>query len=219
MRVDGNGDASEGSTLDNLLLLMERKLVSVANVIGTTLEVASDSAGSCDATMVTPTWSSACDYNLFNAISTLAPGAAPRVEFPPLPDVSNHARLHDIKILEPDVRVPLHVASRARRRNYNHNWHFQDRWAALVPWAEAIVGGDGRVSQARCKVCSHMEGWKKLLVPILPKIDSLWKHARRCKALTTFGRVKKGEFYFLSTNQHVKNEHVFFACHTTSVVQ
>ena len=53
----------------------------------------------------------------------------------------------------------------------------------------------------------------------MPKIDSLWKHAGRRKALMTFGRVKKGKFYFLSTNQHVKNERVFFAHYTTSVVQ
>jgi hypothetical protein len=71
------------------------------------------------------------------------------------------------------------------------------------------------VSQVYCKVCLHVEGREKLLVV---KIDSLWKHARRKKALTTFDRVKKGDFYFLSTNQHVKNECVFFACHTTSVV-
>jgi hypothetical protein len=57
---------------------------------------------------------------------------------------------------------------------------------------------------------------EKLLVA---KIISLWKHAKRRKALTAFGRVKKGEFYFLSTNQHVKNEHVFFARHRSSVIQ
>jgi hypothetical protein len=34
-RVDGNGDASEGLALDSLLLPMEYKAASVADVIGT----------------------------------------------------------------------------------------------------------------------------------------------------------------------------------------
>jgi hypothetical protein len=34
-----------------------------------------------------------------------------------------------------------------------------------------------------------------------------------------FGQVKKGDHYFLSSNQHIRNERVFFACHTTSIVQ
>jgi hypothetical protein len=41
----------------------------------------------------------------------------------------------------------------------------------------------------------------------------------RRKALMTFGQVKKGDHYFLSSNQHVRNERVFFARHTTFVVQ
>jgi hypothetical protein len=52
----------------------------------------------------------------------------------------------------------LHVATRARCQNYEQNQHFQDRWATLLPWAEAVVGGDGRVSQVCYKVCSHVEG-------------------------------------------------------------
>jgi hypothetical protein len=53
-----------------------------------------------------------------------------------------------------------------------------------------------------------VEGREKLLAP---KIDGLWKHARRRRALTNFGGVKKGEHYFLATNQHVKNEKRYFA--------
>jgi hypothetical protein len=60
----------------------------------------------------------------------------------------------------------------------------------------------------KCKVCSEVEGHEKLLAP---KIDSLWKHAGRRRALTSIGTVKKGDHYFLTTNQHVRNERVYFS--------
>jgi hypothetical protein len=53
------------------------------------------------------------------------------------------------------------------------------------------MGVDGRISQVRCKVCSFVKRRKKLLVP---KIDSLWKHAGRRKALCDSVKVKKGEY-------------------------
>jgi hypothetical protein len=39
----------------------------------------------------------------------------------------------------------------------------------------------------------------------------LYKHAGRRKALVDMGKVRRGEHYYLGTNQHVKNERVFFA--------
>jgi hypothetical protein len=57
-------------------------------------------------------------------------------------------------------------------------------------------------------VCSEVEGWEKLL---RPKIDTLWKHAGRRRALTSISTVKKGNRYFLTTNQHVHNERVYFS--------
>ena len=96
--------------------------------------------------------------------------------------------------------------SRKRRKNYDSNRHFQDSWAAKLPWAEAVVGVDGSITQVRCKVCSDVEGREKLLVP---KIDSLYKHAGRRRALADMGKVRRGEYYYLGTNQHVKNERVF----------
>jgi hypothetical protein len=65
------------------------------------------------------------------------------------------------------------------------------------------MGADGRVSQVRCKVCSFVERREKLLVP---KIDSLWKHVGWRKALCDTMKVKKGEYYYLGHNQHIKNE-------------
>jgi hypothetical protein len=63
------------------------------------------------------------------------------------------------------------------------------------------------VTQVRCKVYSEVEGREKLLAP---KIDSLWKHAGRRRVLTSIGTVKKGHHFFLTTNQHVRNERVYF---------
>jgi hypothetical protein len=61
-----------------------------------------------------------------------------------------------------------------------------------------MVGVDGRITQVRCKVCSNVERREKLLVP---KIDLLWKHACRCKALVDMAKVKRGEYYYLGSNQ------------------
>jgi hypothetical protein len=70
------------------------------------------------------------------------------------------------------------------------------------------MGVDGCMAQVRCRICTNVKGRDKLLVP---KIDGLWKHAGRRRALVNFGNVRKGDFYFLSTNQHVKNKKNYFA--------
>jgi hypothetical protein len=46
---------------------------------------------------------------------------------------------------------------------------------------------------------------------LVPKIDSLWKHARRQKALCDTMKVKKGEYYYLGQNQYIKNERIYYA--------
>jgi hypothetical protein len=109
----------------------------------------------------------------------------------------------DLQVLDPVLASPSHELARKRKKGYELNRHFQDSWAAKLPWAEAVMGIDGKVSQVRCKVCSFVERREKLLVP---KIDSLWKHARRRKALCDTMKVKKGEYYYLGHNQHIKNE-------------
>ena len=101
----------------------------------------------------------------------------------------------DVQILEAAVGSPLFQAARKKKQSYEMNRHFQDSWAARLPWAESVLGRDGRVAQVRCKICTEVEGREKLLVP---KLDSLWKHAGRRKALVDFGKVKKGDHYFLS---------------------
>lgn len=124
------------------------------------------------------------------------------------PPVSSVPAVPDVVILDPAVASPAHDLARARRLSYESNRQWQDTWAARLPWAESVLGADGKVRQVRCKVCSDVEGREKLLVP---KLDSLWKHCGRRKATTSFGKVKAGEYYFLSTNSHVKNERIFFA--------
>jgi hypothetical protein len=77
-----------------------------------------------------------------------------------------------------------------------------------LPWAEAVMGADGRISQVRCKVCTFVEQRDKLLVA---KIDPLWKHVGWCKALYDSTKLKKGEYYYLGQNQHIKNEQIYYA--------
>lgn len=85
--------------------------------------------------------------------------------------------------------------------------HFQESWVANLPWAKAIVGEDGNMTQVCCIVCNKVEGQDKLLVA---KIDSLWKHVgcKKVEKNLSLGRrkVNKGKFYFLLENMHVCNE-------------
>ncbi len=63
-----------------------------------------------------------------------------------------------------------------RVREWEINKKIQDVWAEKLPWAEAMLRANGKVNMVKCCVCLQIEGRKKLLVP---KFDSLQKHARR----------------------------------------
>ena len=89
--------------------------------------------------------------------------------------------LPDLEVLDPVLASPCHEKIR-KRRSYEANRHFQDSWAAKLPWAESVIGADGKVSQVRCRICTAVEGREKLLIP---KIDSLWKHAGRRRVLVS----------------------------------
>jgi hypothetical protein len=108
-RVDGAGDGegSQAAASDSLLLPMEQKAISVDDLIGTQAPVATDSAASCNTPLATPAASSKTDCVSLNAISTQAPD---RMEFPPLPNLSENAVLPNVEILEPHVGSTLHVA-------------------------------------------------------------------------------------------------------------
>jgi hypothetical protein len=104
----------------------------------------------------------------------------------------------DLQVLDLVIALPSHELTRKRKKGYELKVrHFQDSQAAKLPWAEVVMGADGRVLQVRCKVCSFVERWEKLLVL---KIDSLWKHVGRRKALCDTMKVKKGEYYYLGQN-------------------
>ena len=142
---------------------------------------------------------------------TLASDILKDFDAPPVaavPTVAATPSLSDVVILDPAVASPAHELARARRLVYESNRQWQDVWAARHPWAESVLGADGQVRQVRCKVCSDVEGREKLLKP---KIDGLWKHAGRRRATTSFGKIKAGEYYFLSKNAHIKNERLYFA--------
>jgi hypothetical protein len=53
----------------------------------------------------------------------------------------------------------------------------------------------------------------------VPKIDSLYKHARRQRALADIGKVEHGEFYYLGIDHHVKNERILYAKGRDLIVQ
>jgi hypothetical protein len=60
------------------------------------------------------------------------------------------------------------------KKMYELNHHFQNLWVAKLPWAKFVVRVGRKVTKVKCKVCSITESQDKLLVP---KLDSLWKHA------------------------------------------
>jgi hypothetical protein len=92
----------------------------------------------------------------------------------------------DLLILDIATASPSHNLLRRKKKNYELNGHFQDLWAAKLPWIEAVMHADGQITQVRCKICSDIEGREELFVP---KIDSLYKHAGRWKALVDMGMV------------------------------
>ncbi len=63
---------------------------------------------------------------------------------------------------------------------------FEDVWNVKLPWVEFMANEQGKVHLMRCKACSKIDGKDKMLAP---KIDSLWKHARRRKALVGVPKV------------------------------
>lgn len=53
----------------------------------------------------------------------------------------------------------------------------------------------------------------------MPQINSLWKHVDRHKALCNVEIVKCGQFYYLGTNQHVKNVRIHYAKGSDTILQ
>jgi hypothetical protein len=76
---------------------------------------------------------------------------------------------------------------------------FQDIWTKKLPWAEAVMGFNGKLSMVKCKVCSFVEKKDKLFIP---KFDGLHKHVGRQKATFAKPNVKMGEYFMNLNIQH-----------------
>jgi hypothetical protein len=76
-------------------------------------------------------------------------------------------------------------------------------WVAELPWVEAVVGCDGKLTMVRCKVYGKIEGHEKILVP---KFDSLQKHASRCKCKVAWLGCVMRQYFMSIESQHAKNE-------------
>lgn len=99
-------------------------------------------------------------------------------------------------------------AAKKRKWSYELNRHFQDNWAQKLPWAEAVIGADGSMSQVKCTICLAMFGQTKLLSV---KLDNMWKHAGRCRVEKDIYvgnklKVKFGDIFFSKDCAHVRNE-------------
>jgi len=65
---------------------------------------------------------------------------------------------------------------------------FYNMCSAKLPWAELVANAHGKVHRVRCKVCTKITNKEKFLAF---KLDNLWKHGDRRKALAIILRVYK----------------------------
>jgi len=67
------------------------------------------------------------------------------------------------------------------------------------------------------QACSKIDGKDKMLAP---KIDSIWKHAKRRKALVGVLKVcDVGEYYMNKDSINVKNERLYVATRKGSIIK
>ncbi len=76
----------------------------------------------------------------------------------------------------------------------------------------------GEINCVKCIVCSAMKGKEVILVP---KSDTLEKHARKTKAVRDMPHLgnKEKEFYVNKKNTHAKNEVIYFQQNRISIVE
>ena len=66
-----------------------------------------------------------------------------------LTEISTHAQSlaeSDMQIVDNAVASPLHATAHQRRQSYEQNHHWQDSWAAKLPWVESVLGRNGFVT-------------------------------------------------------------------------
>ncbi len=78
-----------------------------------------------------------------------------------------------------------------------------------LPWAEASMGSNGRLTQVCYKICIVIEKQKKLL---LLKFNNSQKHIGHKKSKHPCPCVV-GEFFVNTNNQHARNENFFVVMH------
>lgn len=115
----------------------------------------------------------------------------------------------DVMILDASLIVAKVVTK--RKQAYELCSHFQESCPAKLPWMEDVVREDESLTQAKCIMCSKVEGRDKLLVVT---IDRLWKHARRNKAEKDMylrrRKMSTGECYFILNKDVFKNEFLYY---------
>jgi hypothetical protein len=77
-------------------------------------------------------------------------------------------------------------------KEWEINKKIQDVWVAKLPWAEGMLGANGKVNMVKCCVCSQIEGRKKRLVP---KFDSLQKHVEKHNYKVANPNCNVGRYY------------------------
>lgn len=60
-----------------------------------------------------------------------------------------------------DINLP---PTKETKVNYNHICKLQIKWVVKLNWAEGVMVKDGIPHTVKCKVCSIIKGWPKLLV-------------------------------------------------------
>jgi hypothetical protein len=146
---------------------------------------------------------------------------------PPPPSSANHGLSMDLhpSICETTpqsivlVGNPVEPSGPKKKKPKKTKWEinqiFQHRWAARFVWFELVCVADGKMKMVRCKICSQIEGRKKLLVP---KLNSLIKHLSLRKCLVTRLGIVVWEYFLSPSNAHVKNEKVYGTIRKFSVI-
>lgn len=110
-------------------------------------------------------------------------------------------RIDDVSVVEPPILL-MPKETQRQTKSYDHNCTFQDVWDVKLPWTQVVIALDGKIHQIICMMSTMIEDKEKLLAP---KMDGLWKHARRQKArVDIVGVYKRGEYYVNKKCMHVK---------------
>jgi hypothetical protein len=72
-----------------------------------------------------------------------------------------------------------------------------------LPWVEGVIDHNGLVHQVKCKVCTHVERQKNLLIP---NVDNLLKHIGHHKCKVLMLSVDTRFYYYNKDSTHTKNE-------------